>query len=441
MTTSRDKTQPSASSSVFSYQRQINIGLITLAATVLFFSYWSFVAPLESGAVAPGKIVVDNNRKTIQHLDGGIIENINVKDGDVVQQGDILITLDQTEVTMERNRLYAEWLSLLATNARLNTEYTEGQKINFPEIFFAEEFKERKAEYIQIQRNLMDSRQQTQKNEISIYQQKKAQLSEQISGLNKQARAGEKRLALLQEEINDLQTLKKKEYIAKTILLERSREHAEVLAEIAQLKSSSAGLQIKIGETGLEVLQIQKEFKQDVSNSIGKTRAEIFDAEDRLRSIDKRLKRTSITAPSNGVVFNSQIHTLGGIIPAGATIMEIVPNQARLLVEAEASPLDIESIHTGDSANIRFSSLSSRTTPLLKGTVEFVAADSHENNARKDVYIVRVLIGKQELEKLDGIGLLPGMPVEVLILKGERTLISYLTKPLTTALFRGLKED
>lgn len=425
----------------FSFRMQIVIGLGTLAVTAAFFIIWSLAAPLESGAVAPGKIVVDTNRKAIQHLDGGIVEKIYVKDGDIVKQGDILISLDATEATMQRNRLYAEWLSLLAKNARLNAEHQDKTTIDFPEEFQQNEFKERKKEYIRVQNSLAKARQESLQNELDIYEQKQAQLYEQINGLKKQATAGERRLSLLQEEVNDLKVLKKKEYIAKTKLLELRREYAEVLAEVAGLKASIAELKIKTGEAKLEIIRVQKKFKEEISAQLSNIRTEIFDIEDRLRSADQRRQRIHIRSPGDGVIFNSQVHTLGGVIPAGTLIMEVVPNRDRLLVEAEASPLDIESIHIGQMANVRFSSLSSRTTPLLQGRVEFIAADIHKNKYGNDVYKIRVIIEKAELNRLGDIKLVPGMPVEVLIRKGERTLVSYLLKPLTSALFRGLKED
>jgi HlyD family secretion protein/epimerase transport system membrane fusion protein len=425
----------------FDFSGQIRRGLLAIGLLLVFVVGWSLLAPLSSGAIATGHIVVDSNRKELQHLDGGIVAAIHAKDGDRVSAGDLLIALDTTELQGSRDKLEGEWLALLAEKARLDAEFSRAADVTFPSVFRAAGAGERKREHMRRQRALFVAHRESLAGETGLIRQQIDQYHEQIAGLGKQVQAFKRRLDLLDSEIAGLSKLRKKGLAPKTRLLELQRRAASVLGDQASSESAIAETRILISEAKLQILQTARNVRETVSDRLSSIGAEIFDVEDRLKVARQRLIRTQIVAPSEGTVFNSKVHTVGGVIPKAETIMEIVPLRDRLVVEAEASPLDIDVIHVGDTAKVRLSALSARLTPLLDGRLDHVAPDRSINSAGNPVYILRVIISSAELAKLDGAELVPGMPVEVLIDKGEQSLMAYLLKPLTSILFRALKEN
>jgi len=425
----------------FEFSGQIRRGLLAIGLLLVFVVGWSLLAPLSSGAVATGHIVVDSNRKELQHLDGGIVAAIHVKDGDRVSAGDLLIVLDTTELQGARDKIEGEWLALLAEKARLDAEFSSAPDITFPAVFTAARAEERKREHMKRQRALFIAHRESLAGETGLIRQQIDQYHEQIAGLNKQVEAYKRRGALLNSEIDGLLKLHKKGLAPKTRMLELQRRAASVLGDQASRESAIAETRILISEAKLQILQTARTVSEKVSDRLSSIGAEIFDVEDRLKVARQRLSRARIVAPSEGTVFNSKVHTVGGVIPEGETVMEIVPLRDRLVVEAEASPQDIDVIHVGDTAKVRFSALSARLTPLLDGRLEHVAPDRSVNSVGDSVYILRVIISSAELAKLEGVELVPGMPVEVLVDKGEQSLMAYLLKPLTSILFRALKEN
>jgi len=425
----------------FDFKRQIRWGMTAIFLLVSFVASWSMLAPLSSGAVASGHVVVDTNRKEIQHLDGGIVQEILVKDGDRILAGDLLVVMRSTELENEITKLTGEQLSLLAQNARLEAEFRNADKITFPSIFLDPGQKKRKLSLVQRQAALFKARKESLKTELDIYRQQIEQFREQIAGQEKQVQAYDLRIALLTEEVDAIEKLYKKGLAPQSRFFELKRRAASVLSEQAERESWIAETKIQITEKELQILQTQRGSIESISDQLSKLRANIFDVEDRLISARDRLFRSRILAPTGGIVFNSTLHTIGGVIPRGETFMEIVPIQDRLVIEAEASPLDIDIIQKGDVAKVRLSSLSAKLTPLLDGQVLNVAADRSLSQDGRPIYILRVAIPSEELSKLEGAELIPGMPVEVLIDKGEQTLVAYLLRPLTSVIFRAMKEN
>jgi HlyD family type I secretion membrane fusion protein len=425
----------------FDFKRQVRWGMLAIALLVAFIAGWSMLAPLSSGAIAPGLIVVDSNRREIQHFDGGIVQEILVKDGDHVLAGDPLIILRTVELENEINKLFAEQLAFLAQNARLEAELSEALKIRFPAIFKEPDNQERKLSLMRRQTALFKARKDNLKVELGIYQQQIEQFYEQISGQRNQLVAFDLRMGLLSEEIDGLEILYQKGLVPQSRLFQLKGQAASLLSQKAEKQSWIAETKIQITEKELQILQTRQSVSENVAESLSGLRSSIFDVEDRLISAREKLSRSSILAPSEGVVFNSILHTIGGVIPRGETFMEIVPQQDRLVVEAEASPLDVDIIRIGDATKVRLSSFSAKLTPLLEGKIVHLAPDSSLSKDGSPIYLLRVEIPLAEIEKLEGAELIPGMPVEVLVAKGEQTLLAYLVRPISAILFRSLNEN
>ena len=424
----------------FDFKKQIRWGMSAIALLVTFVAGWSMLAPLSSGAIAPGLIVVDSNRREIQHIDGGIVQKILVKDGNHVSAGDPLVVLRTVELENEINKLFGEQLALLAQNSRLEAESTDAPKILFPAIFEQPDNRDRKLSLMRRQTDLFEARKENQQVELGIYQQQIEQFHEQIAGQTNQLTAFDLRLDLLNEEIDGLEILHQKGLVTQSRRLELKGRAASLVSQKAEKQSLIAETKIQITEKELQILKTRQSASESIAESLSVLRAGIFDVEDRLISAREKLSRSQILAPSEGIVFNSKVHTIGGVIPRGETFMEIVPQQDRLVVEAEASPLDVDIIRIGDPAKVRLSSFSAKLTPLLDGNVVHMAPDSSISKDGSPVYLLRVEISLAELEKLEGAELVPGMPVEVLVAKGGQTLMTYLLRPLSAVIFRALNE-
>lgn len=425
---------------LFNWRPAFYFGLATIMLMIVVVGGWSVFAPLRSGAVASGNVVVDTNRKQIQHLDGGTIASILVRDGDQVRAGDLLIELDPTELQSQYDQHYAEFLSILAKMARLDAEARQRNVLAFPEIFTKPPFSERKNALAALQNQLFQARQTARMTEIQLYHERISQYREQGRGLELQQAALGEHLALLASEIEGLEILFAKGITPKAKLMTLKREAAEIKRDQAQVTSSISETKLIINEIELNILSLQHSFAEEVINDLSAARIELNDVEERLNALGAQLKRTKITAPSEGVIFNSTVFTEGGVISPGDTVMEIVPLRDELTIEAKASPLDIDIIYQGLSAQVRFSALPSKETPVLTGTVLNVAPDITFNNDGQNYYVVKVGISRAERDRLGGTAMVPGMPVEVLIDKGEQTLVQYLADPISSLFFRALTE-
>lgn len=425
----------------FDFGKQIFWGWAAIFFLVGFFGIWSALAPLSSGAVVTGRIVVDSNRKQIQHLDGGIVQEILVEDGDRVSEGDLLVIFRSDELTNDISKLASERLILLAHKARLEAELLDFESIVFPPEFDAPDNQGRKRDLIQKQTALFEARRANQAVELDIYEQQIFQFREQIAGYQEQVRAYEQQLQLLTGEIGDLEILLAKGLTSQSRLLDLKRRAATVRGQRAERLSWMTETELQISEKKLQVLQVERGKKEGLTDDLTSLEAKVFDVEDRLHALRDKLTRSRVTSPTEGIVLGSQLHTIGGVVKRGETFMEIVPQQDRLIISAEASPLDIDVIQIGDEARVRITALSIKLTPLLSGRVVKLAPDSSYSEAGHLVYALQVEIPPEEFAKLDGTEVLPGMPVEVLIDRGEQTLLTYLLRPLSSVLFRSLKES
>lgn len=419
------------------------IGYLTLLLSFGIFGVWSYLAPIDSAVLAQGTVMVKDHRKTVQHLDGGIISKLLVKDGDRVKAGDELIKLDDTQIKAQYEMLRGQYVTQQTLNERLNAERDHLKRLQFSnELLLAAKQDERVQEAMQVQKQNFDSRKNNHDGEIKVLQQRIQQLNSKIVGLNAQ-KASKQQLELsYRNEITDLKELLAEGFTDKQRLRDLERNHTMVTGEIATLASDIAGTQMQSGETELQILQIEQKFQEDVADQQEETTAQLFDINERLLAAADKQARTVIKAPIDGLVFNLSIYTEGGVIVAGKPILDIVPDHEDLIISAQVSSLDVDSVRIGAIAEVRFSAFNIKTTPSLDGSVSKLSADSFVNESTgAQYYLANVELTGESMQKLGDLKIISGMPAEVFINTGERTLFEYLMQPISDAFARAFIEE
>ena len=418
------------------------IGLIILLVSFGIFGTWAALAPLESAAIAPGVVTVKGNRKTVQHLEGGIVKEILVSDGEKVDEGQPLLILDKTQFGAELGVLRGQYFTELARENRLVAEREDNPSVEFSRDLKVGDARAEEAMENQIQ--IFEARKSARDGEQEVLEQRISQLESQIEGLDALVATKQELIASFEEEIADLTELLDEGFVEKTRVVELRRSLARTRGEIAEHQASIAQARMRIGETRLEILQLNKQFKTEVVNELAATQAEVFDLKERITAIEDRVERTVMRAPVSGTVLGLNAHTIGGVIQGGTPILDIVPENQELIIEARVKPGDIDSVEAGQTANIRFSAFSRRTTPMVEGKVTKVAADRLvDEQSGQAYYPTTVEVTKEGLqtETLAGLTIVPGMPADVLIKTGQRTLLQYLTQPARDAMALSLKEE
>lgn len=415
-------------------------GLLLIAVAFGSLLIWSLVAPIAKGVVAPGLVGADSNRKIIQHLEGGIVSEILVRDGSVVKAGDVLLRLDEVTSQAQRDVLYGQFLTAKAQEARFIAERDQQSAITFPQELQGTGDYGRNAAIRQSEQEIFNSRRDAIKGQLSILDQRVKQLEEQSKGLAAQVAANTQQITLIDSELEGLQQLFEKGYASKTRLLELQRRRAELEGDRGNYEAEIARNKVASGEARLQAIQVRKQFDEDVAKGLAEAQAKVFDLQDRLTSAVDVLQRREVKAPTDGVIVNSRVHTVGGVVRTGDPLMELVPTNDDLIIEAMVSPLDVDVAAPGMEAEVKFSALSIRNIPMLIGTVETVAADATTDQHGNRFFMARVRVSKDQMTLLGDQKLVSGMPADVLIKAGERTIIEYMLKPLTDSFFKAFKE-
>jgi len=415
------------------------VGFAIIFLVFVVLGGWSAIAPIDSAALASGTVKVENNRKTVQHLEGGIVTAINVKDGDKVKKGDVLIVLDQTQSLAELSILQSQLAIARAKQARLTAERDKANSVEFP---FLQSNDPRIAEVVLSEQELFKARRESLQGEIGLLEKKITQSETSILGFQASNANKELLLKSYRNEIGDNEALLADGFVNKQRLVDVQRSKDRTEGEIEENRSHIEGLRVQIEETRLQILQANREFNRDVSIQLSEAQSQIFDLEERISAIADQVKRTDVLAPSNGMILGLNIHTVGGVLAPGTPILDIVPEGEPLIVEAEVSISDIDQLSIGMDADIRFSSFKSGITPVIDGRLINLSADSLINeNTGISYYLARIEITQTGMEKLGKLQLLPGMPAEVLINTGSRTVLEYLLQPATDAISRSMIEE
>ncbi|WP_455872889.1 HlyD family type I secretion periplasmic adaptor subunit [Rhizobium yanglingense] len=419
------------------------IGLGVLFASFGGFGFWAATAPLASAIIAQGSFVATGNNKIVQHLEGGIIKEMSVSEGDVVKEGDVLVTLDPTAALSNERMLKLRRLRLEAVVARLRAEAQGARQFKIPDIVMAEASDPDVNAIIQSQNVVFHSKQIKLEEQLNLIDKNIKSLEYRFKGYDGQREAFERQLSLLTEERDSKARLVKVGYMRKTDLLAIERAMADALGDISRLTGELNESEAEVAKFRQEAVIAVNSNKQAALDALETAESELDSVREQVREAAGVLERTVIRSPVNGTVVRSYYHTAGGVITTGKPIMEILPAHVPLIIEAQVLRTSIDQLHEGQTAAIRLSALNRRTTPVLNGNVFYVSADSIEENAGqqvKDVYIVRVQIPDDEISRVHGFHPVPGMPADVLIQTSERTFFEYLTKPITDSMSRAFKE-
>ncbi|MGO9700653.1 MAG: HlyD family type I secretion periplasmic adaptor subunit [Xanthobacteraceae bacterium] len=424
-----------------SIRRHVIVGCALVAFLGVGLGGWASTAQISGALIAQGSLVVDSNVKKVQHPSGGVVGEVRARDGDRVKAGDILIRLDET-VTQANLAIVTKGLTeLYARKARLAAERDGAETVAVPKELAGAIADPIVSEALASERKLFDLRRTARRGQKDQLHQRIQQLREQISGLTAQQDAKTKEMALIEQELAGVRELWAKNLVQLNRLTSLQREEARLEGERGQLIAAAAEAKGKTAETELQILQLDQELSSDVAKELRETDSKIGEYVERKVTAEDQLKRTDIRAPQDGVVFQSTANTVGGVITAGDPIMLIVPEADTLLVEVKVEPKDIDQVQFGQPVVLRFSAFNTRTTPELNGAVVRIAADtSSDQRTGQTYYLVRIAMTAGELGRLGDVKLTPGMPVEAFIQTGERTMLSYLVKPLHDQLMRSFRE-
>jgi len=414
-------------------------GLLIFFLVFGVFGLWSALAPLDSAAYAPGSVTVKSYKKVVQHLEGGIVQDILVRDGDRVERGDPLLIMDETQPLAELEITRSRFISLRVREARLKAERDRLEEVIYPASL--DRTDPRVAEEIAAQNEIFRARKSANESSIEILEQRIRQLENQIQGMRALRETKLELARSYEEEVEDTRALLDQGFSERTRLRELERNHASFRGEAAELTSNISSSEVQIGETRLQILLQEREFRNEVVNELGETQTQLQDVNQRIDALSDVVSRTVVRSPDAGIVNGMQVHTVGGVITSGSQIAEIVPAADELIVQSNVAPGDIDRVSQGQDATIRFSTFGS-SVPTIAGRVISISADSFsEENSGATYYLARVEVTPEGMNNLGDLVLLPGMPAEVFINTGSRTFLQYLFKPISNAIARSFNEE
>ncbi len=423
------------------FREPILCGLAIVALFFLGFGGWSMLAPLYSAAVAQGSVIVDTKRKTIQHLEGGIVREILVRDGERVKAGQVLVQLDDTQARATLQMVKSRYSNALALVSRLTAEELDHAEIEFPERLLAQRDNPEVAKLLAGQSNIFKAKKDELESQIAVLRQRDAQATEEIGGLEGQIKAQREQLRLLSVEIKDVSFLLDKGLVQKPRLLSLQRQQAELEGGVSQNVAAIARTRQSMGENRMRISELHTNRLNDAAKEHGEALKELLEFTDRMRAAEDVLDRTLITAPIDGVVMNLGVHTVGGVLRPGDPLMDIVPSKDRLVIEAKVDPKDIHDVRPGLPAQVRLTAFSQRTTPTIDGQVRWVSADRVDDERQHaSYYATRIMVDERQLANLEDVELYPGMIVDVMITTGTRTAFDYFVSPVNRAFARAMRE-
>ena len=420
-----------------------------LVAVLLLFGglgVWSVLAPLDSAAIGSGLVIVENYRKPIAHLEGGIVKEVRIREGQHVHKGEVLLTLEDVQPRSQLEQVQGQWLLSLAYEARLIAQRDGKSRITYPNALTARKNDTRAAEAMRIQDQTFQVRKRAMDGEIMLYRRQIEQLKQKLIGLNEQKSMREKLVRSFEKERSDLQTLASQGYAEMQRVREMERNLAQNEGQRASLESDMSSTEMEIGSAELKILRIEQEFQREVAKELAEVQSQLFSLNERNRAFSDTVKRTTIVAPDDGMVLELAVHTPGEVIRPGQHVLNIVPANEQLMVEVRLMPQDIDQIIVGQTAEVRFSAFRQREMPKIEGKLVMVSADrliDETSQDKRPYYLARVMVTPKGLSDLANLKLelVPGMPADVFIKTGTRTFWRYMTAPFSDLLVRSLRED
>ena len=407
-----------------------------LFAGVLVFGIggWAAQAKLSGAVITQGQVAVSQQVKLIQHRDGGIVSEIAVKNGDHVRKGDVLIRLDETQTRVELTIVRGQLQQFHAMRARLTAERDGEPAVSFEGLDLTDVLKASERKLFEANRRMITNQEAQMRLQIE-------QLEEQIGGLKAQTDSSDKEKAIVEKEIAKLDGLAKSGLVPVSQHRDLQRQMARIDGSKGELVARVAEAVGQIGELRIKLMSIDQNNRKEAQAQIVNIEAKIAELSEREVAARDRLSRMDVRAPVDGLVYDLQVHTIGGIIASGASVMSIVPEDDDMTVEIRIAPADIDRIAPGQKSRMRFVAFNQRTTPELEGEVDIVAAATSVDRATAQPYYLATVSITDRLDKLGGRKLMPGMPVEVFVQTEERTAISYITKPFTDQMMRAFREE
>jgi HlyD family type I secretion membrane fusion protein len=422
-------------------------GALVMAVVLMGFGVWGNVAPIAGAVVASGVFVATGQNKIIQHLEGGVIREIYVREGDTVEAGQLLLELEDTASRAELQRLFLRRIRLSTMDARLHAEMREEQEIKIPAEIrdWVAKLPEVK-EIVDSQLMTFTARRNNLSSDIKSIDESIKALNERIRGSQVQLDAVRRQIVLLDEEIETKDRLVQAGLVRKPELMVLQRQKANLEGEVGRIMGDIGDAKERIARAVEQINGVRKTAIKTAVEQMHEVRGELADVRERMLSAKGILDRVRVTAPVSGVVVKLRYHTRGGVIEAGKSIMELLPLKDELIIEARLRPQDIDSVKKGQHAMVRLTALNQRITPMVSGDVVYLSADTLADEKKSqqvgptDIYLVRIRLNREESMALPGFSPTPGMPAEVYIKTAERTFFQYIVRPIHDSMMRAFRE-
>lgn len=411
------------------------LGYGLIISTFGIIGGWAAVTKIDRAVEAPGIVSIETNHKTVQHLEGGIIRAILVKEGDSVKAGQTLFRLESVQAKATFDALDNQYLTVLAIEARLIAERDQKEAIIWPQEITDHAEDPVVAHLIADQKADFAKRRGALQGQIDVLKSRIEELGVQIDGVGLQKESTEKQIAFIDKELTGVRALSEKNLVPVTRLYSMERERERLEGVIGQAITDAAKAQDQIGENQYQVQQLREKFQEEIESSLVDTRQKISDLQEKLTVARDVLRRVNVTAPVSGAVQNLKVFTIGQVVRPGEALLDIVPTKENLIVEAQFSPNDIDGVHAGQEAEIRFPAFHSRLVPLLMGRLESISHDRlFDEGSKQPYYRGIVVLDKADLPEDLRARVRAGMPSEVIVASGERTVLNYLISPLASTL-------
>lgn len=442
---SAEATMPNESKSLDagrSVRRHVVFGAVLVVILVGGIGGWAASTEIAGALIASGSVVVDSSVKKVQHPTGGVVGALNVQNGDKVRAGDVVVRLDDTVLRANLGIVVNTLDELAARAARLESERDGRDEVVFPPEFLARENEPNVARVITGERRLFALRRTSRAGQKQQLEQRIAQLEEEARGFNAQQAAKTREIELIQRELIGVKELWDKNLVQLNRVTQLEREAARLEGERGQLVAAMAQSRGKVTEIRMQIIQIDQDLASDVGKELREIEAKTGEFRERKIASEDQLKRVDVRAPQEGTVHELNVHTVGGVVGPGEQMMLIVPAHDALAIDAKVSPQDIDRLWVGQPATLRFTAFNARTTPQIEGSVMRVSADTSTDQRSGAVfYTVRIAVTPDEVKRLGDVRLVPGMVAEAFIKTGDRSVASYLMRPLSDQIARAFREQ
>ena len=419
-------------------------GYIILLGALFGFVIWAKMAPMDGAVIASGNFVAIGQNKIIQHLEGGIIQEILVREGDEVKKGQTLMRLDNTAARARLQRLIIRDFQLVIIQARLRAEARHRSKFKFPKALASQAKNKNVRSIFNGQTFIFKAHKDKLNAETEILKREIGSYVERVKGAKLQLKSVAAQRKFIEEEMRGKISLLNKGLLRKTEVLALKRARAKFQGESGRILALAGDGRQRIAKTERQILRVRTLVVQKAVEELHKTQAELQDVRERIRAARDVLMRVDITAPVGGIILKMKYHTAGGVVEPGKFILELLPISSKLIIQAHIRPQDIDHVKKGQEANVRLTALSARVTPMVTGHVVYVSADTLPDDQKKstqDVYVARVALDAEQMKDLKQFSPTPGMPAEIYIKTGERTFFEYLLQPVFDSMSRAFRES